>query len=116
MALENKKVLSQIEIVADEDGQIIAGYAQYRKIILDDGEEVSHSTHREPFVSDDPTVKPKGKLKALLDDGLGAALDGIEKQRKRAEDSDASRDAALAYVDSLEAKIAELQGKLDAKG
>lgn len=112
MALEKKKILSQIEIVADEDGQIVAGYAQYRKIVIDDGEVISSTNHREPFVSDDITARPKGKLKALLDDGLAAALDGVEKQRKRAEASEASRDAAHSLVANLEEQIEALEAQL----
>lgn len=103
-------LIDQIEIKF-KDGSPLRVYLQELvPLTLPDGSVASYMPNRIPIQPNDARVQE------YLGAATSAAITEAQRQTQIAAEAIAGRDDALARVDNLESQIAELQGKLDAKG
>ena len=102
--------IDQIEIKFKDGSPIWVYIQELVPLSAPDGTVVSYTANRIPIEPNDARVQE------YLGAATSAAIAEAQRQTQIAADAIAGRDAALARVDNLENQIAELQGKLDAKG
>ena len=113
MSLEKRSILHQLIIEADEDGDISRASRHVWNQIVEDGVIISTVLNIEPYESESKNGKPKGKIKDVIDESLGAALDGLNKGQAKKLEAIAAMDAALSQVEQLQSQVASLQEELD---
>lgn len=102
--------IDQIEIKFKDGSPIWVYIQELVPLTLPDGSVASYMPNRVPIQPNDARVQE------YLGAAMSAAIAETQRQTQIASEAAAGRDAALARVDTLESQIAELQGKLDAKG
>lgn len=102
--------LDQIEIKFKDGSPLWVYIQELVPLSTPDGTIVSYTPNRIPIEPNDP------RIQEYLGAATSAAITEAQRQTQIAAEAIAGRDDALARVDNLESQIAELQGKLDAKG
>ena len=103
-------LIDQIEIKFRDGSPLWVYIQELVPLTLPDGSVASYMPNRIPIEPNDARVQE------YLGAATSAAIAEAQRQTQIAADAISGRDAALARVDNLESQIAELQGKLDAKG
>lgn len=102
--------IDQIEIKFKDGSPLWVYLQEIVPLTLPDGSVANYMSNRIPVEPNDARVQE------YLGVATSAAVAEAQRQTQIAADAISGRDATLARVDSLEAQIAELQGKLDAEG